>query len=122
MKQEQSFHLLHSDVHVLKNTTLSQEHVILNYVLGPRDLNGAYVPSSLSLRELEPEVVMDLLGPLTRIVGEAPRLVTRHLELARHVVAHFSPATFWRRDLGIAEDYSQQTWTLLDGILKVGSW
>jgi hypothetical protein len=113
------FFFIFSDVHVLKNTTLSQEHVILNYVLGPRDLNGAYTPASLSLRELEPEALLDLMGPLTRIVSDAPRLVSRHLGLARQVVAHFSPRTFWRRELGIAEDYSHQTWTLLDGIVKV---
>lgn len=72
-----------SDVHLLKNTALSQEHVILNYVLGPRDLNGAYAPVSLSLRKLAPEALVDLLGPLTRIVGDAPRLMARHMELAR---------------------------------------
>ena len=106
-------------MHVLKNTTLSQGHVILNYVLGPRDLNGAYAPASLSLRELAPEAVLDLLGPLVRIVIEAPRLMDRHLGLARSVAAHFSPQTFWRRELGIAEDHSHQTWTFLEGLLKV---
>jgi hypothetical protein len=113
-----SHFLFYSDVHVLKNTTLSQEHVILNYVLGPRDLNGAYVPTSLSLGELEPEAVMNLLGPLTRIVGDTGRLVGRHLELAGAVVAHFSPATFWRREVDMTEESAHQTWTLLDGLLK----
>lgn len=110
--------LVFSDIHILKNCILSQENVLLNYICGPRDFTGLYAPDSICFTEITRELP-DLLNSVFKIVSE-PKVLKQHLDLGRSVVAHFSPFSFWKLVASRTEEVGEDSWTLLDGLMKAG--
>ena len=108
--------LIISDIHILKNSIFSQENVVLNYICGPSDLNSLYAPDKICFQEIKKDLP-DLVSHCTKIISD-PKVLRQHLDFSKQVVAHFSPLSFWRREPN--EDLRQESWTLLDGLLKAG--
>ena len=100
---------------------------MLNYILGPRDFNGLYTTGgSVCLQKMLP-FLPDLLHACTKIIAE-PRILAQHLGLAKNVVAHFSPFSFWRRvcypsagaAVAVTGGEMRDNWSILTALERVG--
>ncbi len=91
---------------------------MLNFILGPRDLNGLYKTKNICLDKIH-AYLPDLLDACTKIISQ-PKLLIQHLDLAKNVVAHFSPRSFWRKVCQPSGQVTKDSWHMLAAIERVG--